>query len=265
VTDHVKVYWQTTGLTPEKFNLEDSETGEVGETDQRASVREAALKRAHEIRQFEIELYWKRANYFWILQAAVFAAIGLTWRFGGENLPGIVPVALSALGALTAFAGYLSAKGSKFWQENWEHHIDMLEDEFEGRLHKTAYVGKDGIAWSVSGVNDRLAVCFAIFWISILVTTSIYANDGWKVGLFAYLSKDCAIQLATIAVWLGLAAGGFALWMRRTRFAGSKGVSFTEKVPTFEGSDWIDAVKLPEVKDLAELKKPFLIRREPKI
>lgn len=141
----------------------------------------------------------------------------------------------------------------------------MLEDEFEGRLHKTAYVGKDGIAWSVSGVNDRLAVCFALFWMGILLTTSIYANDAWKSGLLAYMSKEWAIQFSTIAVWLGLAAGGFALWMRRTRFVGSKGVSLTEKVPTFEGSDWIDADQLPEVKDLAKLKMPFLIRREPKI
>ena len=39
--------------------------------------QKAALNRAHEIRKFEIELYWKRATYFWLLQAAVFTALGL--------------------------------------------------------------------------------------------------------------------------------------------------------------------------------------------
>ncbi|PSJ55947.1 hypothetical protein C7I85_25910 [Mesorhizobium soli] len=43
----------------------------------KTSVRIAALERAHEIRKFEIELYWKRATYFWILHGAVFTAIGV--------------------------------------------------------------------------------------------------------------------------------------------------------------------------------------------
>lgn len=48
--DPVWAYWQTTGLTPEKFYIQDNQSGEVGETDQKASWREAALRRAHEIR-----------------------------------------------------------------------------------------------------------------------------------------------------------------------------------------------------------------------
>ena len=28
-------------------------------------------------------------------------------------------------------------KGSKFWQKNWEAHIDILEDAFSGKLYKT--------------------------------------------------------------------------------------------------------------------------------
>ncbi|PNK76643.1 hypothetical protein CEQ35_022730 [Yersinia enterocolitica] len=32
-----------------------------------------ALEKAHEIRKFEIELYWKRTAYFWTLIAAMFA------------------------------------------------------------------------------------------------------------------------------------------------------------------------------------------------
>lgn len=70
-------------------------------------LRKAALARAHDVRQFEIELYWKRANYFWLLQAAVFAAVGLTWR-SVPSLPLYVPVALSSLGVLTAYAGWLA-------------------------------------------------------------------------------------------------------------------------------------------------------------
>lgn len=260
--DPVWAYWQTTGLTPEKFHSENEKTGEVGETDQRADARKAALERAHEIRKFEIELYWKRASHFWLLQAAVFTAIGLTWRFSTPALSPLIPVALAALGSVTAFAGYLSAKGSKFWQENWEHHIDMLEDEFEGRLHKTAYVGDDGIAWSVSGVNDRLALCFFLFWLAILAS-AIFAVDA---SLFAWLPNFMlTMSFQTSVILLATAGACIALFARRTKFKGAKGVSFADKVPTFEGSDWIDADQLPHVKDLAKIGNPFLIRREPKI
>lgn len=128
-------------------------------------ARRAALDRAHDIRKFEIELYWKRATYFWLLQAAVFTAFGLILREENPETWGLVPVALSCLGLLTALSGWLSSLGSKFWQSNWEHHIDMLEDEFEGRLHKTAWVGSIGARWSVSGVNERLGFFFMFFWI----------------------------------------------------------------------------------------------------
>ena len=52
-------------------------------------ARCAALTRSHQIRQFEIELYWKRAHYFWLLQAAVFAAVGLTWKSAGNGVSSI--------------------------------------------------------------------------------------------------------------------------------------------------------------------------------
>src|SRR5262249_26529541 len=139
----------------------------------------------------------------------------LTWRAGGAGFPQIISVALAVVGGLTAFAGWLTAQGSKFWQENWEHHIDMLEDEFEGRLHKTVYVGMGGIAWSVSGINERLSLCFSFFWVTILAVTSLYANAAWKDWLKATADYDLLTSVATILVWpIGLAA---AWWLSRRK------------------------------------------------
>jgi hypothetical protein len=163
-------YWKTVGLAPGSSLPFENDSLYFLKEDMRRDASRAALNRAHEIRKFEIELYWKRAAHFWLLQAAVFTAIGLVWRIPPDDLSPIVPVALAALGAVAAWAGYLSAMGSKFWQENWEFHTDMLEDEFEGRLHKKAYVGYAGTAWSVSGINERLSLCFFIFWIITLLT-----------------------------------------------------------------------------------------------
>src|SRR5271154_2713773 len=91
---------------------------------------EAALKRAYALRNFEIEHYWKRATYFWAFQVAIFAAFGLLWKASETPTTEWSPitVALAGLGILTAFASALSAIGSRVWQDNWEKHIDMLED-----------------------------------------------------------------------------------------------------------------------------------------
>jgi lipopolysaccharide export LptBFGC system permease protein LptF len=51
--------------------------------------RECAYKLALQIRQFEIELYWKRATYFWTLIAATFAGY-FALATSKEPHPGLV-------------------------------------------------------------------------------------------------------------------------------------------------------------------------------
>jgi hypothetical protein len=125
----------------------------------------AALARAHLLRSFEIEHYWKRATYFWAFQVAIFAAFGLLWRQPAANDWSPITVALAGLGILTAVANILSAHGSRFWQENWEHHIDMLEDTIEGRLYKTVWLDKGTVSFSVSRINLCLSYYFTVFWV----------------------------------------------------------------------------------------------------
>ncbi|WP_278373438.1 hypothetical protein [Sphingobium xenophagum] len=265
MTKFEKNYSLVTELVPQKIGVQDPETGDYGEHDLNRDQRQAALNRAHEIRKFEIELYWKRATYFWVLQAAVFAAISFVWKAKELELSPVIPVAFAALGLVTSVAGILSAKGSKFWQENWEHHIDMLEDEFEGRLHKTAYVGKDGLAWSVSRVNERLGFCFGAFWLVMLIATIDKANPWLKAGFaecVAWLSTPGFQTICVVGVML---IALLVLWMGRTEFKHARAVSYDTAAPTIDGFDVVEPKDLPEVAELADCGKPFLIRREPKI
>lgn len=132
-----------------------------------ANGQEKALGRAYQLRTFEIEHYWKRATYFWGFQVAIFAAFGFLWNEGAPSGWNPITLALSGLGVLTAFANSLSARGSKFWQQNWESHIDMLEDDIEGRLHKTVWLGHGKVSFSVSRINQALSDCFVGFWVII--------------------------------------------------------------------------------------------------
>lgn len=258
MSENAAKYFETLGLSAPPPQRGEGSKADVKDgsqpTDFERSAREAALKRAHEIRQFEIELYWKRANYFWLLQAAVFAAIGLIWKTNAGQVPAAagapagVLVALSALGILTAAAGWFSAKGSKFWQENWEHHIDMLEDEFEGRLHKTAYVGLDGKRWSVSGVNDRLSACFWVFWSFMLLATTHVANKNWTFDPQSKWVCPNLTELTTLASWLFAVVGTIALATRETGLHG-KPVHYPKATVAVSQSQT----------------RPHLISREPRV
>jgi len=98
---------------------------------------EAALEHALDIRKFEIEMYWKRASYFWALIAVTL--VGYFGVIGSEKIPekDFMAYVISCIGALFTFAWFQVNRGSKYWQENWENHVDMLENEITGPLYKT--------------------------------------------------------------------------------------------------------------------------------
>lgn len=98
---------------------------------------EKALEQALDIRKFEIGLYWQRAAYFWALIAAAFA--GYFAILGAEHLDekNYLAYIVGCIGLLFTWAWFLVNRGSKYWQENWENHVDMLEDDVTGPLYKT--------------------------------------------------------------------------------------------------------------------------------
>jgi lipopolysaccharide export LptBFGC system permease protein LptF len=67
------------------------------------SRRAEALKTAHDIRKFEIELYWKRATYFWTFIAAAFAGYFALQKEGDP----VSVLVVSYLGFIFSLAGIL--------------------------------------------------------------------------------------------------------------------------------------------------------------
>ena len=140
-----------------------------------------ALEIALDNRKFEIGLYWQRAAYFWALIAAAFAGyIGVlsaepTHLHDKEYLAYI----LSCIGLIFTWAWFLVNRGSKFWQENWENHVDMLEDQIAGPLYKTVMHKSDKEplierlivgprAVSVSRINQWVSLFTICIWIALL-------------------------------------------------------------------------------------------------
>ena len=142
-------------------------------------VREKALERALDIRKFEIDLYWKRATYFWTLIAATFAGFFVIQRSSVSNDMSFV---LASLGLVFSFGWHCVNRGSKFWQENWESHVDMLEDPIIGPLYKVTIKRRppSGLKKrvrhllsgpsqiSVSRVNQLTSVFVILIWVGLL-------------------------------------------------------------------------------------------------
>lgn len=156
-------------------NAEQAQSPSVPDTEK---LKEA-LKCALDIRKFEIELYWKRASYFWVLiGATIVAYVALMTK--GSNHVAELSVVVSCLGLIFSCAWLAVNKGSKFWQENWESHVDMLEDKHMGSLYKIVFNNKksffslDGGVFSVSKVNLIVSFYVVFLWLFLLLASISY-------------------------------------------------------------------------------------------
>lgn len=192
------------------------------------SIRKEALSHALDIRKFEIELYWKRAAYFWTFIGATFAgfiAVKASTSANEQDLS----VMLSCLGLVFSFGWFCVNRGSKHWQENWEKHVDMLEDKVTGPLYKVVLTRRPPSNWkergihlitgpsplSVSKINQIISIYVTVLWLFLLIYSlpkfSLSADINWLYFLLVALSiVTCALFL-----WLGRTyVGGF--WHKAT-------------------------------------------------
>ncbi|MEN0038407.1 MAG: hypothetical protein AAGC78_15125 [Cellvibrio sp.] len=138
-----------------------------------------ALKCALDIRKFEIDLYWKRASYFWVLIGAALVAFIAVAVAKDASHREELRVVISSLGLVFSCAWLAVNKGSKFWQENWEKHVDMLEDGHMGPLYKTVFNNDKGFfslggsVFSVSRVNLMISFYVVFLWFGLFVASLV--------------------------------------------------------------------------------------------
>lgn len=114
----------------DKSNLNDEHKKRIGE----------ALKLASENRKFEIELYWKRTQYFWAFLVTIYGTYFIVYSkvdVDGDIQKPIILLTLATLGNFFSLGWHLVNRGSKFWQQNWEYHVDELEEYIYGPVYKT--------------------------------------------------------------------------------------------------------------------------------
>jgi hypothetical protein len=136
--------------------------------------KKEAYKFACDTRKFEIELYWKRAAYFWGFLIISFGGYLIAIeKLSPHNEYKLI---ISLIGLAFSFCWYLVNRASKFWQENWEAHIDFLEDDIAGPIYKTPIDNSSfkffklnaPYSFSVSKINQILSLYVTIIWLFLI-------------------------------------------------------------------------------------------------
>jgi hypothetical protein len=153
---------------------EDNPTGTQGnytltKTTENTRIKNA-IENALDIRKFEIDLYWKRANYFWLYNVSAFTAY--FYVISNNTIEkkdvSILTLLITGIGVFLSLCWVFINIASKYYQENWEKHVDLLEDDYMGPLYKrTLEYEKTRFeipTYSVSKINLLLSIGIVATW-----------------------------------------------------------------------------------------------------
>jgi len=142
-----------------------------------------SFEKAWENRNYEIDKFWTRAAYFWGFIVLIFGGYIslLTSEHNQKAVEMRIDLYLVLLGFLFSLSWWLVILGSKCWQQNWEAHIDRLENYVSGPIYKTIYYSGDRF-YSVSKLNEIMAFVVFLVW-SGLFGQYCYSHFSFTLNL----------------------------------------------------------------------------------
>lgn len=147
-----------------------------------------AFEKSHDIRKFEIGLYWQRSGYILgfisVLAAAIAYCFSTYVSDTTENKTKfILLMTISCLAIIgISLCSYWKRilKASKYWQENWQYNIEILEPYVSGNLHKIHFYRSDedynrfSIHEVVLSISNRITI---ILFIIITYSFALIMNN----------------------------------------------------------------------------------------
>lgn len=126
-----------------------------------------------EIRNFEIDLFWKRSLFFWGFISAAFVAYA---TLGQSQLR----IVIACFGMVCSFAWAFVNRGSKYWQESWEMKVERTEPLITGVLFAQEEPRQSHKGWWLSGREysvSKLAIALSdyifLLWTALVVREAI--------------------------------------------------------------------------------------------
>jgi len=165
------------------------------------SIERARYDAAIRAREFEIDLFWRRALFFWGFLAAAFVALAATH----DKSPRLA-VVVASFGAVCAWTWTLANRGSKYWYESWEKKVQTAERSITGALF--AQIEAPGDAGPLSGRRysvSRLAIGFSYFTWIVWTVILLYEVIGlWCKCVPEWIANTSATAFALFSVVYGL-------------------------------------------------------------
>ncbi|TFF40613.1 RipA family octameric membrane protein [Mucilaginibacter psychrotolerans] len=188
---------------------------DVGKPVENEKLLERAYLKAWENRDFEINKLWTRAAYFWGFIVLIFGAYFslLTSAHPEKAIKLHLDLYLLLLGLLFSITWYLVLLGSKVWQQNWEAHVDRLENYISGPIYKTVYYSGRRF-YSVSKLNEVIALTVTGVWIALLIQYAqnyelIKSREGFsQIDWYVSISSLIAFVIA-IVLRFGYSSGDY--------------------------------------------------------
>lgn len=190
-----------------------------------------AYKKAWENRDFEINKFWTRAAYFWGFLVLIFGAY-FSNISNETNANEYLTFYIICIGIIFSTAWTFVIKGSKRWQENWEIHINKLEDYVSGPLYKT--INRKGKTfYSVSKINEILSQLIIVVWLTFLVeylSGSYLFTKGWKLSEIRIIFGIIITLFFIYRITLGY--GKSSVNLKKEQKKGDIDIPSFDKIPT---------------------------------
>lgn len=170
-------------------------------------------KIALDIRKFEIDLYWKRALYFWAFIITFLGAYSATFISSNIAVPyvNLVRVVICLLGFVINYCWYEVCRGSKYWQENWEAKVIDFEKELgidvyrsQKQIKSTSGILSNNRS-SISDLNQFVSFSFLLLWICISIVSIYFDISGiCKCSPFSILHAGVYVLFVISFIYIKL-------------------------------------------------------------
>lgn len=179
-------------MKKEKIINEDAYFGKFDLSDKDDDKLWKVIEIALDTRKFEIQLYWKRATYFWAFITASITAFFVVKIDNELEFTAGIQILLMFIGFMIAIIWYNVNRGSKFWQENWEKNLEFLLKESGTPIYQMILIPKHpyyrlmyNYPYSVSKLNQMVSFLPILFWIIMAILMVCYklpcACICWKI------------------------------------------------------------------------------------
>lgn len=168
---------------------------------------EKLLDLAYDHKKLEIEMYWKRATYFWgfvVLSYTALFLVSSPKNSTNETNISTLNLMISSLGLVFSWGWYLVNRGSKYSTKKWQGIIDYLEDKISKPFNRLSIVDNSKL-WhlsssykiSVTKINLTISIFNVVIWTIFFISNSLITLT--KMNLCTIFGiKDTYIFAATV-------------------------------------------------------------------